>query len=300
MLQQKINYDFFDYSNPDLNNTILQTLLEKLEAGESIKNILETGTAWEYYYHLSPVRENVIDLCQIEKNDKVLEIGAEAGALTGALARRCTFVDCVTPSELMAKISEFRYRALDNINIYVGELEQICFTKKYDVITLFGTLEKAPQYMKTPNPYLSLLQMAHSLLKPGGRLYIGGYNRFGLRYFAGYYDEHTRNPFGGIAGGDRKNQSTTFSRSELVEMVAAAGFQTPYFYYPFPDYAFPKVAYSDDYFPMITSYMDVKTNYMDPRVVCFDENQVYPTLTNIEERKMFANSFVIEAIKGDI
>lgn len=300
MYHKKISYDFFDYSKSDPNgNTVFQTMYTMLENGESIQTILQREKKWEYFYHLSPIRENVIDFCRIEKTDTVLEIGAQAGALTGAIARRCAHVDCVTQSEIMAKISESRHRDLDNIRIFVGELEHVSFQQKYDVITLFGALENAPQYMHTPNPYLSILQLAYSLLKPGGRLYLGSHNRFGLRYFAGYYDEQTKKPFGGIAGGNRKKSSTTFSRCELIELIGKAGFESGFFYYPFPDYAFPKTVYSDDYFPKITAHMEVNTNYMNPRLVCFDENKVYPTLSSIEERKMFANSFVVEAAKGE-
>lgn len=295
MCQKKIIYDFFDASKSDSeNNSVFQQMYSMLENGESIQTILQREKRWEYYYHLSPIRENVIDFCRIEKTDTVLEIGAQAGALTGAIARRCAHVDCVTQSDTMAKISECRHRELENITIFVGELEHIAFTKKYDVITLFGALETAPRHMRTPNPYLSVLQLAHSLLKPGGRLYIGCTNRFGLRYFAGYYDEQTRKPFGGIAGGNRKKSATTFSRYELIELIEKAGFEPGFFYYPFPDYAFPKIVYSDDHFPKITAYMNVNTNYINPRLVCFDENKVYPTLNSMEERKMFANSFVVE------
>lgn len=300
MYRQKLNYDFFDYAAPDpASGTVFETMLQELEAGNDIQSILNSHKEWEYCYHLSPIRGNIVELFQIEKTDAVLEIGGQAGALTGEIAKRCAHVDCVTCSELMAKISENRYKDFENIKIYVAGLEHISFTHQYDVITLMGAFENAPQYMKTPNPYIAILQLAHSLLRQGGRLYLGCNNRFGLRYLAGYYDEQTRKPFGGIAGGNRKEIGTTFSRAELIELLNSAGFSEDltYFYYPFPDYGFPEIVYSDDHFPKITAHMDVNTNYISPRLVCFDENEVYHTLSSIEERKMLANSFVVEAVK---
>lgn len=296
----ELNYDFFDYDAVDpYNKAEFRTLLTCLKNGESMESILYGQKNWKYYYHLNPARAHLSELFQIKKTDSVLEIGSEAGALSGTIAQKCHSLDCVGRSEIQHHINAVRHAEENNIRIYVGPLERICFTKTYDVITLIGTLEHAPLYITAPSPYLGLLSLANSLLNPDGLLYVAVNNRFGLRYLSGYYDEHTHQPFGGITGGN-PSKGTTFSQKELSHLLREAGFEQQYFYYPFPDYCFSNVVYSDDYFPRIQNYMNVSTNYINNRIVCFDENAVYPTLQDVEERKFLANSFLVEAKKGTV
>ena len=76
--------------------------------------IIAERKSWPILYHLSALRENIVDFLPIQKTEKVLEVGSGCGAITGALARKAGEVTCVR-KELGFKItscqSMFGYRS---------------------------------------------------------------------------------------------------------------------------------------------------------------------------------------------
>ena len=50
-------------------------------------------------------------------------------------------------------------------------------------------------------------------MKKNGKLYIAIENRLGMKYFAGYNEDHIGKPFIGIEGYDNKNKVRTFTYS---------------------------------------------------------------------------------------
>ncbi len=55
--------------------------------------------------------------------------------------------------------------------------------------------------------------------------------------------------FVGIEGYPGIDFVETFSKPELEQMLQENGFSKFKFYYPYPDYKFPAVIYSDEYLP---------------------------------------------------
>ena len=253
---------------------------------------------WPVLYQLSKQRENIIAPMNILDTDIVLEVGAGMGAVTGAIARRCKRVECVELSKRRSLANAYRNRELNNIEIYVGNFQDIKFEKKYDVITLIGVLEYAQHYINTDNPYEDFIEKIASLLNENGRLYIAIENKLGLKYFAGCAEDHIGRPFVGLEGYEKNDNVKTFSRSQLIEMLLSHGFQTPYFYYPYPDYKLPIEIYSDDQLPDETFQSIGNTNYDLGRMVLFNEEKVIKSLAGAEELKMLANSFLIEAVRA--
>ena len=69
-----------EYSDGDeVENTILRIVRE----GKGFCDL--DRMSWPTFYHLNPVRENIINWYPFEKGSRVLEIGAGCGAVTGAL-----------------------------------------------------------------------------------------------------------------------------------------------------------------------------------------------------------------------
>lgn len=52
------------------------------------QRIIEERKSWEILYHLSPLRENIVEWLPVSRAMKVLEVGSGCGAITGALSRR--------------------------------------------------------------------------------------------------------------------------------------------------------------------------------------------------------------------
>ncbi|MDD3277367.1 MAG: class I SAM-dependent methyltransferase [Lachnospiraceae bacterium] len=293
-----LNYEYYSgedlYSDgDDMENMILDIV--KNQTGYEYVN--DDYGNWAVMYHLSRQRENIIDPMEISPEDEVLEIGAGMGAVTGALARKAAKVDCIELSKRRSLVNAYRHKDMDNIEIMVGNFQDIKITKKYDVITLIGVLEYAYHYIDSRKPYEDFIETVAKCLKPGGRLYIAIENKLGMKYFAGYHEDHLGKPFVGIEGYHRSDKVKTFSKSQLEQLLLEHGFATTLFYYPFPDYKLPTVIYSEDVIDNIEIEFPEKSNYDLPVLQNFNMNKAFASLKGTSERKIFANSFLVEAVK---
>jgi SAM-dependent methyltransferase len=296
-----LNYSFYDkleiYSDGD---EVEEFILKVFKEEKDIFDVLNNDDRWSVLYHLSPRRGNIVSPMDITKNSDVLEIGAGTGAVTEALSIKAGSVDCVELSGRRSLINAYRNKNRNNINVFVGNFEKIHFTRLYDVVVLIGVLEYSRSYIKSEKPFLDFLTMIKKLLKPGGKLYIAIENRLGMKYFSGVHEDHWGIPFVGIEGyitQDILNNTKTFTKSELEALLDAAGFISPYFYYPFPDYKLPTVIYSDDRLPLPGERLPPSNVYDSPCFTNFNENSALESLIGSKEFKVFSNSFLVEVNK---
>jgi SAM-dependent methyltransferase len=255
--------------------------------------------SWPVLYHLTRQRENICLPMDLKKDDEVLEIGAGMGAVTGGVAPFVKKVDCIELSRRRSLINATRHKDMDNIEIIVGNFQDIEIEKKYDVVTLIGVLEYGCYYIDSERPYEDFLEKVRSVMKKGGRLYIAIENKLGMKYFNGSHEDHLSVPFVGIEGYRQGDHVRTFTKSELCEMLSAAGFRDLYFYYPFPDYKLPTVIYSDDNIKDADIDFPENANYDLSVMTLFSQNKAFAGLKGTEERAAFANSFLIEAVCGE-
>ncbi|MDR0374384.1 MAG: class I SAM-dependent methyltransferase [Treponema sp.] len=298
-----INYEFYDdsfvYNEGDDPE---QTVLEAFRDGKDIFEILRNDNRWPILYQLAPQRQNITIPMEITETDAVLEIGSGMGAITCALSKKAGSVDCIDLSKRRSLANAYRNKSAANISIYVGNFEKIALSKQYDVVVLIGVLEYAQSYIKSDNPFEALLKKARDALKPSGRIYIGIENRLGLKYFAGNSEDHWGRPFVGIEGyitDVQREKAKTFSKSELEKLLSDSGFGDLFFYYPMPDYKLPVLIYSDAYLPKAGDYVYVglDVNYVTVDLKLFDDEAAFAGLYGAKEFTVFANSFLVEAIK---
>lgn len=290
------------YSGQDLyseGDVAENEILELVKRTENYDEELLKSTRWINIYQLLRQRENIIEPMDIKSTDTVLEIGAGMGAVTGAIARRCKKVDCIDLSKRRSLINAYRNKKYENIELYVGNFQDIRLEKQYDVITLIGVLEYAQHYINSIKPYDDFIKKIATCLKPGGKLYVAIENKLGLKYFAGCCEDHLGRIFCGLEGYSKEDNVKTFSKSQLEDLLLNNGFNSTYFYYPYPDYKLPEIIYSDDYLPSQSAIIPVKANYLMDRICCFDESKVYRSLANADELKVLSNSFLVEAIRGE-
>ena len=296
-----LNYSFYDpkyiYNEGDEEEELILETVKRTTDYREYEKVIEQDTRWPVLYQLSRQRENIIAPMDLTKDKDVLEIGAGMGAVTGAIARRSKSVDCIELSERRSLANAYRNREYDNIQIYVGNFQDIVLEKKYDVITLVGVFEYAQHYITSENPYTDFLLRIGKMLKKNGKLYIAIENKLGLKYFAGCVEDHLGRPFAGIEGYKKEDGVCTFSKSQLESMLHKTGYDDLYFYYPYPDYKLPVEIYSDDCLPGKDSQFPIIANYDMERLYLFDEKKVYDSLSGCEELKMLANSFLVEAVK---
>lgn len=155
-----------------------------------------------------------------------------------------------------------RCREKENLEIIVGNLNDIEFPQKYDYITLIGVLEYQGRFTDSDHPYRDFLAKIKKLLKPEGKLLIAIENQYGLKYWCGAGEDHTGVPFDGMNQYLYTNQGIrTFSKEGLKKLIHESGFEHTYFYYPMPDYKLPTTIYSEDYLPEDENMQNVRCYY---------------------------------------
>jgi SAM-dependent methyltransferase len=212
------------------------------------------------------------------------------------LAKKAGTVDCIELTKRRALGNAYRNRNFDNVNIYVANFEKVKFNKQYDVVVMVGVLEYAQNYTSDDEPYLAFLKKARSLLKPNGYIYISIENRLGMKYFSGAPEDHLGIPYCGIEGYAGNLKVRTFSHSELKSLIGDSGFADTFFYYPLPDYKLPLAIYSDSYLPGKGDFFPFFVAYDQERISAFDEYRALSSLAGTDEFKIFANSFLVEAL----
>lgn len=296
----RLHYDF--YSGKDMyEDGAEDELLDIVRSyGEMEYNqVIQERKSWPVLYHLSDVRENIVSWIPLTEKDRVLEIGAGCGAVTGALADRAGKTDCIELSKKRSMVNAERHKNQDNIDIYVGNFQDIekHFTEPYDYIMLIGVLEYACSYIESDNPYVKFLQIVKKHLRHGGKIIIAIENKFGLKYWAGCREDHLYQYFKSLEGYADTDKARTFSKNGLRELCTAAGLHDMTFYYPYPDYKLPMAIYSDDFLPSKGSLINIYNirNFDSDRMVLFDEAKVYDTLIAEGMFDFFSNSYLVVA-----
>lgn len=297
----KINYDFYsgkdEYSDGDIEKEIIE-YTEKYEEKDFDK-IFEKDFRWPVFYHLTSLRKNILNWYPFKENAEVLEIGAGMGAITGILCEKVKQVTSVELSKQRATAIAKRCKNKENLEIIVGNFNDIKFNKKFDYITLIGVFEYAPLYTNTNNPFHDFLIYIKSLLKEDGKLLIAIENQFGIKYFSGANEDHTGKRYDGIVGYENKKGIRTFGKKELEEILAKAGYKYSKFYYPMPDYKLPNYIFSDEYLPedKINKY---RTYTSCNETVYFNEKEALQDIIKNDMFGFFANSFFVECSAKEI
>ncbi|MCR4762386.1 MAG: class I SAM-dependent methyltransferase [Lachnospiraceae bacterium] len=279
------------YSDGEVEDEILGIV--RNHRPEEFPSIIEQERSWPIFYHLSRERSNIIEWIPMRGDERVLEVGSGCGAITGMLAAKAGEVTAVDLSRKRSEINAVRNNTCSNVTIHVGNFRDIepDLPANYDFIFLIGVFEYAQGYIGTEQPYENFLRMLFRHLTPGGRIVIAIENRLGLKYFAGCVEDHLGTYFSGIQGYRPDSVATTFSRNGLIRILKSLGIQNYHFYYPYPDYKFMNLLFSDQYLPRASDLMDNVYNYDSDRLILFNEKRAYEGLIRDGLYPTFANSF---------
>ncbi len=282
------------YSDGDVEDVIIEIIAENKP--EQYVQAIGKNMNWPVYYHLTHLRKNILNWYPFRKDSSILEIGCGMGSITNMLCDKCQDVTAVELSKRRATATLLRCREKENLEIIVGNLNDIQFDKKFDYITLIGVLEYQGTYTDTDNPYLDFLKEIRKLLKPGGKLLIGIENKYGLKYWCGAREDHTGIPFEGMNQYSITSREVrTFSRRELEDLVKESGFLHTFFYYPMPDYKLPTVVYSQDRLPQNENMHNLEPYYIPDRTTLIaNEMKIYKDVIENGVFEFFANSFLVE------
>lgn len=294
----KVTMDYTSYSGKDLYaDGSEEELLEIVRSHkkEEYNDVIARRNTWPVLYHLSNIRGNIVEWLPIEKSDKVLEIGAGCGAITGTLAEKAGRVDCIELSKARSLVNATRNQEYDNVNILLGNFQDVeqRLEEKYDYITLIGVFEYAASYIQSETPYEAFLNIVKRHLKEDGKIVIAIENKYGLKYWAGCKEDHVAQFFAGLEGYVGIDNVRTFSKPELKEIAKKTGLEKYTFYYPYPDYKLSLSIYSDDYLPKEGELTNNLRNFDNDRMMLFDESRVFDNLVRDGLFDLFSNSYLM-------
>lgn len=271
---------------------------------EAYHGLLEKKKSALFLYHLASMRRQLLEWFPFQGTERILELGAGAGALTELLTERGFSVDAVEPSEILAECNARRNASVSNLRIFAGCLEcahkqwEVFEEESYDVLVLADSLTDASYLMGRDAAQTEVLKLALRYLKRGGQLILSMENRMGLKYWAGCKDEAAGTYFGGIEGKSDRTMASGRTQQELKELLSDVGLREYRFYYPYPDAQFPTMIYSDEYLPKAGELRTNIRNYDADRYLLFDECKVYDTLLREKRYPAYANAFLVIAAKG--
>lgn len=294
-----INEAFYRGHDLYTDGDIEEEILDLVKIHVDFTEILARETRWPILYHLSPERRNLLDWYPFDNKGTLLEIGAGCGALTGLFCEKLKKVVAVELSRRRSEIVSRRCQNFRNLEILVGNFNDMEFLETFDYVTLIGVLEYAKSFIHVSQPYYYLLRKAGALLSHGGRLILAIENKYGLKYWAGSREDHTTGLFDGIQGYSHHETShETFGKQELIDLIIQSGFEDIHFYYPHPDYKIPHEIFSDHCLPGIHQTLTEAPNFDRDRLNLFSEKRTFLGLIRNGMYGFFANSFLIIATKG--
>lgn len=294
----KIKLDYSKYPGEDFycDGAVEDELLDIVKNLSPVEyaDVIEERGSWPILYHLSPLRENIVDWIPMNADDKVLEVGSGCGAITGALARKAGSVTCVDLSKKRSLINAYRHSECDNVTIHVGNFKDIEPELPYDFnyICLIGVFEYGQSYIGGETPFRDFLSILRPHLAEGGRIIIAIENKYGMKYFAGCKEDHLGTWFSGIENYADGGSVRTFSRRGLEKIFRSCGVKEACFYYPYPDYKFMTTLYSDAYLPGKGELSNNKRNFDRDRMLLFDEKNAFDGVVEDGLFPVFSNSFV--------
>ncbi len=281
------------YSDGDIEDRLLSIVREHKPS--EFDGIIESEANWPVLYHLSKKRENIVEWLDINKSQKVLEVGSGCGAITGVLSQKAGSVTCVDLSKRRSLINACRHSDADNIEIRVGNFTDVepGLPCDFDYIFLIGVFEYGQCYIEGERPFHTFLNIIKKHLKPGGRIVIAIENRLGLKYFAGCREDHLGTFFSGIENYPSKSNVRTFSRPVLESIFKDCGLNEYKFYYPYPDYKFPITLFSDERLPKTGELVNNDRNFDRDRFCFFDEKKAFDALIKDGLFPVFSNSYLV-------
>ena len=296
-INKVLNFKFYKGEDLYSDGDIEDELLDIVSKNDEYDTILKKDNRWAILYHLSSIRENLLEWYDFKEDASVLEIGAGCGAISGVLCRKAKRVVGIELSKRRSTINATRNAKYGNLEIMVGNFEDIRLEEKFDYVSLIGVLEYSPLYISSPTPFEDMVAKAKEYLKEDGKLIIAIENKMGLKYLAGATEDHTGEVFSGVNGYKGITHVKTLSKNELTDLLKSAGYRDVAFYYPMPDYKMPTVIYSEKKLPKPGELRNIVNVYDRERYRTFDEEVVYDQLCKDNLFEYFANSFLIFATK---
>ena len=253
-----------------------EELLNIVKTEKNLEEFLTHEDKYEYLYNFSNIRKNVFEWYDFNPKARLLELGAECGALTSLFCDRVKEVVAIDEDERKCAVNIARNAKKGNLKVRksidslsekrkTSDQDGDIINGKYDYVTIVGNF--STEKLKTAKKYL----------KSSGKLLLAIENKYGIRYWT---------------GDDRPN---TYSRMQLIGLLRMEGFRIESGYYPIPDYIFPVEIYSTKNLPKVSSISEVTPSYEKDKVMSIDEVKALDMVIKDGKFEEYANSFIVVA-----
>lgn len=271
-----------NYYKEELDNKMIpeefEEVLEKVNrTDKDFSKTLDKKSKIKNILALSEIRENFLNWYEFKDKCTILELNANYGEITGLLCDKAKNVVSIEESNKFAGIVEKRHKDRTNLELVVGNIENIKIKEKFDYAVIVGIAQSLDRYV----------QYAKEHLKEDGTIIIGINNKFGVKSWITEKEENKV----------VSNSNTAVSKNTLERLMKDFNFK---YYYPLPDYKLPNIIYTPKYIPSVSN-IDRDLTYKDENVN-FKEVDAYKEILKEEPEKFFdfANSFLVEASKSQI
>ncbi|MEP6020163.1 MAG: rRNA adenine N-6-methyltransferase family protein [Paracoccaceae bacterium] len=240
----------FAYSDGDESENYMLSVIQSAKDCSVMSDELSAAMKdFPSTYHLHHQRCNLLRPISSDLKGPILEIGAGCGVLTRFLGEQGHQVFALEGSPRRASIIGARCRDLPNVSVIQANFQDFRVFQKFQTITLIGVLEYARLYFSdggAGDPVDHTLKHVSDMLLPEGALIVAIENQLGLKYFAGYPEDHLSIAMAGVENQYTDKSVVTFGRKTLSEKLSMAGLNHQRFAYPFPDYKFPQAVLFED------------------------------------------------------
>ena len=219
------------------------------------------------------IRQSLIEWYPIKPEDKMLLINEGDSAIHELMESRCK----LTCDDSMASIIG-RKKALEQYDlILVYDLYGFCIRENIGV--------------------RDLIAMVLSLKAKEGRLFLALENKLGMKYWAGCQEEQKGGYFVSVEDYSTwEGDIEPLSKKELEDVLSTFSNISYEFYYPYPDYKYPTIIYSDDCLPKEGELYRNIRNVDRERYVIFDERRAYDSVIKAGLFPEFSNSYLISIV----
>lgn len=242
----------------------------------------------EVGFHLASERKTTVSWYPFEDNARILEVGGDFGAITGALCDKAAHVVVTERSLFRAQSLAYRYRNRKNLEVYAGEVEDMEFPCRFDYIVLVSPVDKLGRGSVREERYLRAMESFGRFLKTEGKLLISTENLYSLDRCQ--QQDGALNPWTHIP---------RFSQNSLKKLLQKGGFPYVKFYYPLPWYHLVGRVYSEEVQPTAAEWNCLAHSASSDQNFLSTNMQLIQDLTENGLFTHYAPALFAEACKED-
>ena len=219
------------------------------------------------------IRQSLIEWYPVKSEDDVLLVNSGDSYLGELLEKRCILRSIDEYTDIKA--------AKDN-------------GQEYDLVIMYDLYAFC---LASDIVIEDMIKELLSVKKKKGTLLLALENKLGMKYFAGCQEEQRGGYYSGIE--DYCTWDTKIhplSKKELEDVLTDIGNIKYMFYYPYPDYKYPTIIYSDDCLPKEGELFRNIRNIDRDRYVIFDERRAFDSVIKAGLFPEFANSFLVSIV----